>query len=144
MKCKTRSQTSQAEAELRSVSGFLQLLAAGLFICVEMSATRPTRFPRLKKTLPRLKKRPRLEMFSVRTCMSLQRPYQSRVDSKFSRKPSQKAAYMADTPIRKRKDHVAQTSWACFFILFYFLFGCQPCIAHLFHCTNVPQCRQEP
>jgi hypothetical protein len=53
-------------------------------------------------------KYPWLKMFSVRTCMSLQTFDRSPVDNISSRKPSQKAAYMADTPTRVRKDHLAQ------------------------------------
>ena len=88
---------------------------------------RPTKFLRPEKTLLRMKKGLRLnsKMFSDRTYMSLQWLDQSPVNDDSSRRLSQKAAYMADTPSRKRKDHIGQR-WV-------YPFPCQPCIAHLLH-----------
>lgn len=75
-----------------------------------MSMMRPTKFLRPEKTLLRMKKGLRLnsKMFSDRTYMSLQWLDQSPVNDDSSRRLSQKAAYMADTPSRKRKDHIGQ------------------------------------
>ena len=103
--------TNPSDASLVSdCERFLLLLAANLFICVAMPMMKPIRFPSLrrKKKLLRMKSRLQLEMFSVRTYTFFQRLDQSPTNNDYSRRLSQKAAYMADTPTRKRKDHVAQ------------------------------------
>ena len=75
-----------------------------------MSMMRPTKFLRPEKMLLRMKKGLRLnsKMFSDHTYMSLQWLDQSPVNDDSSRRLSQKAAYMADTPSRKCKDHIGQ------------------------------------
>ena len=89
------------------MSGFLLYLDANLIIPIEMSRMVLTGFVmRWKRTLLRMKKHPWLKTFSVRKYLSLKTSDQSLVDHNSRRRLSQKAAYMADTPTRKRKDPV--------------------------------------
>lgn len=89
------------------MSGFLLFLDANLIISVEMSRMVLTWFVmRWKITLLRMKKHPRLKTLSVRKYLTLKTSNKSLVDHNSRRRLSQKAAYMADTPTRKRKDPV--------------------------------------